>query len=410
MRINLLIILLVSINIYGQSNYHNGKIKLSDQSELDVLMDYGGWIKTPEQLKVKYQDEVRIYEPEQLLEFTIDGDRYISRKVNLDITNQDLQKLNSTINQQTELRHIFLRVLVDGAASLYSFRDTRTHYFVSKSGESEIIELDNLKRMLNSSVSYSKKYVGQLSLLLADCVESGRVDKVRFAKSSLLKVIKEYNQCKEGGSNYVVKKNPIKAELLLLGGYKSSTYELPSEGFYSNYILDSDSDGNLTFGVGLNINLLRNTERLQFYNELLYQQYGFSGSYRDQRLPQQFFDYQLDVDLSYLELSTLIRFNFTDNNKKLRPFLNAGMVNAFQLSDNSSESVNIVFFDAETLREREPLEDQIVSHRLFFTFGAGLEFSRFSFEFRYGFNPEISGFPVIVKSEIINLLLGVQLF
>lgn len=377
---------------------------------MEVSIDYGGWIRTPESITVKYQGETRTYTPQELIGFEMDGDRYIARKVSLDITNQDLQTLSSTIDRKTVDKDLFLRVLVEGTVNLYSYKDTRTHYFASKSGRTEFVELDNLRRMSNSKISYSKQYIGQLRLFLSDCLENSRIDKIQYTNSSLLKAVKDYNECQSGGSDYVVKKSPIKTEFLLLAGYKLSSYELPSEGVYGNYILDSESDGNFTFGLALNINLLRNTERLQLYNELLYQKYAFSGSFREERLPQQFADYNLDVDLSYLELSTLVRYVFTDNSKKLRPYLSAGMVNAFQLSDDSSESVNIVFFDTERLTELEPLDGQIVSHRLFFTVGAGLAYNRFSFELRYGFNPEIAGFPVITKTENINLLLGIRLF
>ena len=144
-------------------------------------------------------------------------------------------------------------------------------------------------------------------------------------------------------------------------------------------------NGSFTFGVGFDVNLLRKSRKLLFYNEVLLQNYKFGGFTRNQISPEQYIDYQFNVDLDYLEITNALRYNFGAEPSKANIFGNIGINHGIQVSNTSSEySVN-VFRDTETRTEREPLGGDIANYRISFSVGLGLRYKFAMAEVRYGF-------------------------
>jgi|GEM_PF-4805684 len=406
MKYFFLILILFSTQLFSQSNFKKGEVVLSTGVRKEGFINHSGWIATPDRIEFKNSkesSEIEIFVPSDLQEFYVADDRYIQKTLDVDATDQSLRNLSNKIRQKSETKTIFLRTIVKGKVDLLIYRDGKTHYFASK--DDETIELLQLKRLSNSSISNYNKYIGQLNILLGDCLDEKNINKVRYGISHLKKIIDQYNTCSEGKSDFVVQKSRFKSELLLTAGIKQTAYE----SLYRDYDWDNAKGSSASFGIALNIGFLRNSKKLTLYNELVYQKYKLNTSFRDQRLEQQYSDFVLNIDLGYIELANLIRYNLNNDNEKWNPFLHVGMINAVRVSDKSSETVNSVFFGSENSRTLNPLNGDIVSHRLFFSVGGGLRFRNLSFELRYNFNPEIAEFPTRAKSEIINLILAYKI-
>ena len=379
-------------------------IVLTNGTGFSGLIKNKGWVKTPEQILFEKEGERFEYGPNELKEFYVNGDKYISRTVDINITNQNIQGLKTSTQQEIVTRHIFLRVLVEGQANLYSYRLVRTHFFTSQGNG--FLELTKLKTNSGGTVD---RYVGQLKVLWKDCSEDLKIEKIRFTSSSLAKAFERYNLCVSDGSTYVVKKNPIRKGLFLVAGYKFVDYDLSGSGFYSNFTFKDPNNGTLNFGIGFELSPLNNSDRFQIYNDLLYQPITFEAEYRDFTSNDQFVDYDLKVDVSYLILTNLVRYNFRDDLKKFTFYLNGGLTQAFLISDNSTERSNSVFFGRETMRDRQPLAGEIKTYTLSGVLGAGFRKDRLSLEARYIFKPEPSSFPNLSNAESINLLLSYKI-
>ncbi|WP_396591843.1 hypothetical protein [Allomuricauda sp. R78024] len=377
------------------------EVKLVDGTSLKGIVKYSGWVKTPAEIEIKSDKETAIYKPSQILGFDIEGDRYLSKTVDLNITKQDIQNLSDFKELKSVRKQVFLKVIVQGNANLYTYKDNRTHYFVEKGGE--IIELI---RLIRSTRSPFNKYVGQLNILLSDCQKLSKNENVQFNKTNLKRTIIAYNKCQSGESSFIEKKHPIQFSLYAIGGYKLTSYGIDNGGFYGNYQIENESNGAPAYGIGFDFDILQRTKKLQFYAEFLLQNYKFEAFYRDQRLPEQYIDYFLDVDVSYLEINGLVRYNFGNDLNGARVFVNAGVNEAVQVSDKSTEYANSVFFGTENRIEREPLNGDIVTNRITFLLGAGLRYKFVSGEIRYGFNPRFSDFPTISRTDNLNFLLA----
>ncbi len=379
-------------------------IVLANGKGISGLIKNKGWVKTPDQILFERDGEKFKYSPLELSEFYVNGDKYISKGVKINITNQSLQGLAKGYQQEIVSKTIFLKVLVEGNSSLYSHRLVRTHFFASKA--KTFLELTNLK---TRSGGNAVRYIGQLRVLWNNCDQDLNIEKIRFATSSLIKAFERYNSCSGNGSDYVVKKNPLRKSLFALAGYKLIDYDLSANSFYSNFMLNGSDTGRFNFGVGFELGILNNSDRFQIYNDLLFQQYKYEGSYRDATSDDQFIDYDLAVDVAYLELANLARYNFGDDFENLTFFLNGGLAHAFLVSDRSSEKSNSVFFGTETMRDRRPLGGQIKSYTLSGIIGLGLRINQFLLEARYRFKPEAASFPKLSNAESINFLLSYKI-
>ncbi len=383
----------------------NIEITLKDGTLVQGTTGHNALVRTPDKLEVRVGNETLVYSPSMIEEFSLNGDKYISKEIELNTTNQNLQSLTDFTELEWVKKDVFLRVLVLGDVSLFSYKDSRIHYIVSK-GE-KFLELIRLKK---SSKATLNRYVGQLNILFSDCEQPPNTDYVNFNASSLKRAVIAYNECISGTNAFIEEKPPIEVSFYIVGGYKQTSFDLTG-ALYSNYNIESESSGNITYGIGFDVNFLKRTKRLQLYNEFLLQNYQFEGFYRDQReIAEQYIDYFLDVDIQYLEANSMLRYSFGKEHSKVRVFINSGINFGFQLSDNSTEYSNTVLFDSENRREREPLGGEIKKSRIAFLTGIGLRHKYGLVEVRYGFNPKLSDFPIVSNTNNLNLLAAFKVF
>lgn len=387
----------------------NIELTLKDGTIIEGNTSYNGWGTTPDEIKITHDNDTQIYRPFEVAEFTVNGDRYvsksieisyISKRINLNITDRGVQEQTDSTKLESVQKEVFLRVVVLGDASLYTYNDNRTHYFVEKDGKT--MELIRLKRSGRPTLN---RYVGQLNILFSDCEKMSNNDKVQFSKSGLKRAVLAYNECKSGTNGFVEIKRPLRFSLYLVGGYKLTSYSI-DDPLYGNKTSSDSGGGTPAYGVGFDLSFGR-TDRLQIYSDIVLQQYEYEATYRNETSPQQFTDFFVDLDLSYLEIAALLRYNFGNlSNDRLGVFANGGINQALRLSDDSTEFADSVFFSDERRTEREPLNGDIGSSRTSFVFGVGLRYKFITGEIRYDFDPRLSDKPTISNTSDINFLLS----
>ena len=394
--------LFLSISTYAQ----NIKVTLSNGTIVEgEILEYSSLAKTPDQIKVKTDSVVEVFDASEVSGFELDGDRYISREVELNINAQATQNLRDFSKLEWISKQVFLRVLVEGNVSLYTYRDTRLHYFVNK--ENTVVELLKLKRLNKATVN---QYVGQLNILFSDCEKLKDTDDILFSTIGLKHAVQDYNDCVSGGSKYVQQKEPADFSFYILGGYNLISYDISADGVFSGYQVDPESAGSFTFGVGFDFNLLRKSRKLLFYNELLLQNYKFGGYTRNQVNSEQYTDYQFDVDLNYLEITNALRYNFGKESSRANIFGNVGVNHGVLVSKTSSEYSLSVFRDTETRTERDLMRGDIANYRISFSVGLGLHYKAAIAEIRYGFSPRISTYPITTRTTPLNFLMAFKVF
>lgn len=392
----------LSFSIHAQ----NAKVTLANGTIVEGdMQEFSNMSRTPDQIKVLVGGKLETYDPSQITGFEINGDRYISRVVDLNINDQDAQNLRDFSELEWVLKRVFLRVLIDGTVSLYTYRDTRLHYFAIK--EKTNVELVKLNRLNKSTVN---QYVGQLSILFSDCNKSMNTSEIQFNTISLKRAVIDYNECVSGGSDYIEKREPADISFYVLGGLNLTSFTVSGDGPFAGYQADPKSASSFTYGVAFDIQMIRKSRKMVFYNEILLQNYVFGGYTRNQVNSQQYIDYYFDVDLKYLEMTNALRFNFGNETSDANFFGNFGVNHGFLVSSKGSEYSNNVFYGTETLAERELLGDDISTYRISFSLGIGVRYKIALAEMRYGFKPKVSNNPITTQTSPLNFLLALKVF
>lgn len=226
---------------------------------------------------------------------------------------------------------------------------------------------------------------------------------MEYAFSSFKKVINEYNVCANGESSYMVSKNPIKVNVALVAGYKFTEYSINKEIDGNRNFYRNEKDYNPTFGLALEFNIFKNSERLNLYNELLYQSYNYEVNIRDEQNPNFYVNYTTNFDVDYLELTNSLRYNLTKASKNLSPYFGINLTNGFALGNNSSENTYLFFYDTERSTE-DSINGDVKKYGISYSLSFGLNYNRLNVEVRYGYNPKMTRYPTITNGTNFQIL------
>ena len=389
--------------ICAQEKQKNATVKLIDGTFISGSVEFDDSYRTPEELIIFNNGEKWMYTPDQVDQIEFDNKIYIARILEIDQTDTNLNSIAEKINEISIRKHVFLRKRVGGNASLLTYKDTRVHYFVAK--DAEIVELVRIPRFQSNGKSNPyNKYLGQLTILLSDCLDQEKINQVSFSFSSLTKIINEYNICTSGQSNFVESKAPLKVNFGVVLGYKFSDFNINREIEGKRNYYRNGKNGSSTFGVAVDFNIFKSSERLQLYNELLYQSYNYEVMIRDEENPDFYVDYTSTFDVDYLELTNSLRYNFSKKHNGLVPFVGFNLTNIFAVKNDSGEKIYEYFYDSERTSEGS-FAGEIKKYGISYSLSFGLKYNWLTIEGRYGYNPKLSNYPMITNATNFSLLL-----
>jgi hypothetical protein len=293
------------------------------------------------------------YDPSDILAFRFnDGKYYISKEAPVENGN----------------KLVFLEFLIKGKANVYYMRDGTDHYFIEKEN-GRIIELTEQEKTLTdeNGTEYVKpgQYTGKLKSVLSDCPAIfPEVDQVHLNHSSLIRLAKDYHVkvCKdEQCIVFERNKKPVHVRFGVYGGVAINNVKFggrltrvnTSGGIiqYGDQLVSDWKPGGM-LGCRLEFeNLLSSFEHaslmvdfaIQGFSKYLLTETGefdfirFNGE--DYRLSKAAsFPYQtsLEVDLKTYALKIPLLFNYTFLKGKIRPYVNAGVMNMFIISQNDN--------------------------------------------------------------------------
>lgn len=229
----------------------------------------------------------------------------------------------------------FLEVVYSSKVILLKDKD---NLFIQK-GESEISELSPSGNRGNQI----------LMELFSDCAPiKNKAKKSKLTEATVLDLIKDYEQCKELGTDLYVKKIQV---ILYTGVGQSGLTFQPTQNDL-RYLKDGKfkSDFSLSSGFLISYSLYRNTKKkmsLNLYSGLLYAQNQFS---RDYETPLSNGAVYSNIIIDYNEVSIPAGIQISLE-KKLRPYLRVGSL--FQASSAAKSNGtlytkigNEVYYDA----------------------------------------------------------------
>lgn len=195
-------------------------------------------------------DEYKKLNPGDIIEYGIGSEfKIIKGSVEIDNTiSISDRKLSIQRNPQWEKRVIFLNVLLDGDAALYSYIDNgETKFFYTVKGKvTEPVQLINRKYIIGNSVHTDAAFRKDLyTNIKCDGDEVNDFLKVSYNKNDLITVFSKYNECNRSTYKIYTNKGGSESsiEFSIFAGINYSSFHLEHNG-------KSDSESTVTPGFG----------------------------------------------------------------------------------------------------------------------------------------------------------------
>ena len=174
-------------------------------ARIDCLIRNVDWKNNPEKFDYKLSEnaEIKTVNIKETKEFGIGNDLKLVRfRVGIDRSSSDINKLSYNRLPEFKQEDLFLKVILEGKATLYQYSSNNTERFFYTIDSLQPQQLVYKSYKINDSqIGKNEGYKQQL-LEKFSCGNASinDIDKIRYAKKDLTKFFAAYNQCTSGSS------------------------------------------------------------------------------------------------------------------------------------------------------------------------------------------------------------------
>jgi hypothetical protein len=350
---------------YSQITFEKGYFISNNGTKTECFIKNMDWRNNPTEFEYKTQisDTQSLTETiTTVQEFGInDISKYKRYKVKMDRSSDNLNDLSTSKNPIWKEEILFLKLLIEGDATLYSFSQenlTRYFYETKNTPLEQLVYIKYISDDQNKGIdSYSdnikenNQYRQQLyNNVKCDNTSQSDIEKTTYRKSALVKYFSKYNSC---GTNSIVNYETKTTENLFIlkitPGINLASLSISDPDYYYNKSTKMDSKVIFKIGIEGEYILPFNKNTWSLFINPTYQKYeaektfvkndGFGDRGKD-------ITYHLKVDYSSIEVPLGIR-HYIFLNKTSKIFIDAAYVlgvagkATFEYSDNTKlESVS----------------------------------------------------------------------
>jgi hypothetical protein len=191
---------------FSQIVFEPGYLINNDGEKLECFIRNVDWANNPTAFEYKTDNDASIQKAsiDNVREFGINGvSRYVRATVNMDKSSNEAGKLSTEINPVFHEETIFLKVLVEGEASLFVYTNANLTRFFYQTNESPIAPLVYKSFVISNKIGHNNTFRQQiLTGLSCEQISRKQVENLNYQKSDLEKVFATYNACTN--SEYIV--------------------------------------------------------------------------------------------------------------------------------------------------------------------------------------------------------------
>lgn len=400
----------------AQKNFVRGYYITATGDTVQSFIDDRNWIKNPDKIRIADSPEsstFTTFSASDIKGFGLTtGDVYVSEVVQIDKSKENLSQMNIGDAPVIVTDTVFLRVLVKGKLNLLFMEDenSKKHFYLQKeNAQPEELIIHKKVMMVNGKkvISSTAAYKDLLNRHLQDCPEAARrISTTQLQTGMLTRLFTNYNACfaSEEETQYVAKTEKVIYKLGAVAGLSPSNLKV-EEAEKKKYSLENSGlVESYTIGLSLNAVLPRANRRWSIYNEVAWKYFRMSGENEDRAGIGQYKHEKVEVKMGYIGLNTMLRYQLPL--AKIRPFVNVGIANNFNLVDNSTVETYYRSFTIEKITGG-PLMEPIRKYEQALLIGAGVESGKFNAGFRLEYGNGMSSFATIsTKRSTFNILLG----
>ena len=366
-ELKLILVFLLSITIQAQIRFEQGYLIDNNNQKQVVLIKNVDWLNNPKSIEYKNNEtsKVEIATINQVKEFGIDNQsKYVRADVKIDRSSEDLDKIKSNEEPDFKEEKLFLKVLIEGDASLYGYNDYNLKRFFYKNNTGDIEQLVYKKYEVSTNqFAYNRTFRGQIAQnFKCESISNDRIKKVNYRESELIKLFTEINICKGSDLTFTKESKRVDFNLWVRPRLNNSKLNINSNNEAINF-------GNKTsFGIGIESEFILpfNKKKWSVILEPTFQ------SYDKKKDKINNLDDVASVNYKNIEFPIGFRhYFFIDNKSKI--FANAQYM--FNLDLNSSIDFS---------RGGQTYKEMDIKSRRNFAFGIGYNYNnKFNVELRY---------------------------
>ncbi|SFC92779.1 porin family protein [Flavobacterium phragmitis] len=327
-KLTLLILLsFLSFHSYSQIVFEKAYYIDNNNTKVNCLIRNQDWIKTPKefQYKLTETEQPQTLTIQQVKEFGFENDtKYQRYTVKIDRSSEIMRNMSYVKNPEFNEETLFLKVLVEGKASLYQYDENDLKRFFFKTDDVAITQLVYKSYKINESeIGHNNHYKQQLANALQDnSISDKNIKNLTYSKDKLVAFFSKYNHSIDPKIETTeVKEKKDLFNLNVRGGISNSKASIKRQNT-SVYDVDFDNKTQVRLGVEAEFIFGFNRNKWAFIVEPTYQSYSDEKTVRNANV---------SIDYKSIELPLGIRYySFLNNNSKL--FVNFQYIVEFQLN------------------------------------------------------------------------------
>lgn len=257
--------LVITLFSYSQTNFQKGYIIKTNNEKIDCLIKNDDWKNNPTQFTYKLSENSKEQTGnfDLIKEFSIDNEsKYIKQKLDVDVSSNNLKNLSYLKTPSWESRTVFLKVLLEGEASLYFYSAPGLNRYFYNINDGKIIQLIYKRYYVGQQkIKSNNDFRQQLLNSFSNCSQMKLQDykNVNYNAPSLSKIIKSFNSCTNTETiTYGKVENNIDFNLVLKGGLNVTSVNNVTNGL--------SASRNVSFGTMLGYRFALESELVLPFN------------------------------------------------------------------------------------------------------------------------------------------------
>lgn len=199
-------------NSLAQVEFSKGYFITDANQKVECLIKNKDWDDNPESFKYKNVGEelIHVAEIKIIKEFGIDSlAKYIRATVKIDETSDRVGNLKSEKEPVFQVKQLFLKVLLEGDASLYVYEKNKLERFFYNVDTMETSQLVYKRYLINGEIAENNLFRQQLYLdMNCQCITMDEFNTINYSKRDLKRIFVKYNNCKNSAYiDYTLKKS-----------------------------------------------------------------------------------------------------------------------------------------------------------------------------------------------------------
>ena len=205
-------IFIATLNSYAQITFEKGYFIDNNNKKTECYIKNLDWKYNPTSFKYKIDldSKTQTNTIKFVSEFSIKNkSKYIRKTIKIDRSTNNIRKMLSNRAPIFNTETLFLKVLIEGQASLFSFSDNKLRRFFYSTSQKKISQLIYKKYKKNKSIVINQGYKQQLWKDLKCAKKTIKhVERLNYNTNNLSNYFIDYNECNNSkAQNFNAKKN-----------------------------------------------------------------------------------------------------------------------------------------------------------------------------------------------------------